>query len=75
MNDTQWRRLNRSYNVCRGVKNTAGYIDMLERSSVFTEGARLCGEDWIFQQDNVAIYIVRRSKDLFLSYSNTRILT
>ena len=38
---------------------------MLKRSSLFTEGARLCGEDWIFQQDNAAIHTTRRSKNIF----------
>ena len=35
--------------VVQGRQNAARYIGMLERSSLFTEGARLCGEDWIFQ--------------------------
>ena len=43
-----------------------GYFSMLERLSLFTEGARLCGEDWgFFQQENAAIHITRRSKDFF----------
>ena len=28
-------------------QNAAGYFDMFERSSLFTEGALLCGENYI----------------------------
>ena len=49
----------------QGRQNAAGCIGMLERSSFFSEGASLCGEDNIFLQDNAAIHTARRSKDLF----------
>ena len=51
--------------VVQGHQNAAGCIDMLERSSLFNEGARLCGEDWIFQQDIAAIQTARESMDFF----------
>ena len=51
--------------ILQGHLNAAGYIGMLERSSFFTEGARLCGEEWIFQLDNATIHTARRSKDFF----------
>ena len=38
---------------------------MLERSSLFTEEARLCGEDCFYQQDNATIHTARRLKDFF----------
>ena len=33
----------------QGRQDAAG---MFRLSSLLTEGARMCGEDWIFQQDN-----------------------
>ena len=48
----------------QGRQNAAVYIAMLERLSLFTEDARLREEDWIFQQDNIAIHTAPRSKDL-----------
>ena len=43
-----------------GTKNHTEYIGTLERPSLFTEGARLYGEDYIFQQNNDAIHTARR---------------
>ena len=51
--------------VVQGRQNAAGYIGILEPSSHVTKGARLCGEDWIFQQDHAAIHTAYRSKYLF----------
>lgn len=48
-----------------GRQTAAGYIAMFERASLLTEGNRLCGESWIFQQDNAAIHTARRIKDFF----------
>ena len=48
-----------------GALNATGYIGRLERSLFFTEGARLCGKNWIFQQDNGQIHTARNSKDFF----------
>ena len=53
--------------VVQLFQNAARY--MLERSSLFTEGSRLCGENWIFQQDNAAIHIARKSKDFIQAHS------
>ena len=43
----------------------SSYMDRLRKASLTTEGLRLWGENWIFQQDNVAIYNARRSKGFF----------
>ena len=51
--------------VVQGRQNAARYIGMLERSSLSTEEARLCGIDWVFQRDNAVILTARRSKDCF----------
>ena len=40
----------------QGRQNAAGYISMLERSSLFTERTRACGKKWILQQDYGAIH-------------------
>ena len=53
--------------VIQGRQTAAGYIGMLERASLLTEGPRLCGNDWIFQQDNAAIHNARRTKDFFMA--------
>ena len=49
--------------IVQGRQNATGYIGMLERYSLFTEGAPLFGEHWIYQEDNVAFHTARRSKD------------
>ena len=59
--------------VMQECKNAAGYIGMLERSLLFTEGARLCGEDWIFQQNNATIHTSCNSKD-FSQANHIRLL-
>ena len=46
--------------VVQGSQNATVYIGMLEQSLLFTEGARLCGEDWIFQQVNAANHTTHR---------------
>ena len=51
--------------VAQGRQDVAEYSGMLERSSLFTERARFCGEDLIFQQDNAAINTARRPKYFF----------
>uniref|UniRef100_A0A3B3UP82 Uncharacterized protein n=1 Tax=Poecilia latipinna TaxID=48699 RepID=A0A3B3UP82_9TELE len=40
--------------VVQGRQTAAGYVEMLQRASLMTEGPRLCGNDWVFQQDNAA---------------------
>ena len=39
---------------------------MLNDLSLAQEGRRLCGEEWIFQQDNAAIHNVSITKKYFL---------
>uniref|UniRef100_A0A3P8TGY3 Uncharacterized protein n=1 Tax=Amphiprion percula TaxID=161767 RepID=A0A3P8TGY3_AMPPE len=33
--------------------------EMLQRTSLMTEGPRLCGNSWVFQQDNTAVHNAR----------------
>uniref|UniRef100_A0A672P8D6 Tc1-like transposase DDE domain-containing protein n=1 Tax=Sinocyclocheilus grahami TaxID=75366 RepID=A0A672P8D6_SINGR len=40
--------------VVQGRQTAAGYVDMLQRASLLTD--RLCGNDWVFQQDNAAVH-------------------
>uniref|UniRef100_A0A669CI70 Transposase Tc1-like domain-containing protein n=1 Tax=Oreochromis niloticus TaxID=8128 RepID=A0A669CI70_ORENI len=40
----------------RGRQTAAGYVQMLQRASLVTEGPRLCGSDWVFQQDNAPVH-------------------
>ncbi len=38
--------------VAPGCQTAAGYVDMLQRAFLLTEGPCLCGTDRVFQQDN-----------------------
>lgn len=49
--------------VVQGRQTATGYVDMLQRASLLTEG--LCGNDWVFQQDNATIHNARLTKDFF----------
>lgn len=49
----------------RGRQTAAGYVQMLQRASLVTEGPRLCGSDWVFQQDNAPVHNARRTRDFF----------
>uniref|UniRef100_A0AAZ1X6V0 Tc1-like transposase DDE domain-containing protein n=1 Tax=Oreochromis aureus TaxID=47969 RepID=A0AAZ1X6V0_OREAU len=40
----------------QGHQTAAGYVQMLQRASLMTEGPRLCGNDWVFQQDNATVH-------------------
>uniref|UniRef100_A0A8C1MX09 Tc1-like transposase DDE domain-containing protein n=1 Tax=Cyprinus carpio TaxID=7962 RepID=A0A8C1MX09_CYPCA len=51
--------------VVQGRQTATGYVDLLQRASLLTEGPRLCGNDWVFQQDNAAIHNARLTKDFF----------
>lgn len=51
--------------VVQGRQTAAGYVEMLQRASLMTEGPRLCGDDWVFQQDNAAIHNARLTKEFF----------
>uniref|UniRef100_A0A672YXQ5 Tc1-like transposase DDE domain-containing protein n=1 Tax=Sphaeramia orbicularis TaxID=375764 RepID=A0A672YXQ5_9TELE len=51
--------------VVQGRQMAAGYVQMLQRVSLMTEGPRLCGNSWAFQQDNAAVHNARLTKDFF----------
>uniref|UniRef100_A0A3B3XGH3 SRCR domain-containing protein n=1 Tax=Poecilia mexicana TaxID=48701 RepID=A0A3B3XGH3_9TELE len=53
--------------VVQGRHTAAGYVEMLQRASLMTEGPRLCGNDWVFQQDNAAVHNVCLTKDVCAS--------
>uniref|UniRef100_A0A3Q2CY20 Transposase IS30-like HTH domain-containing protein n=1 Tax=Cyprinodon variegatus TaxID=28743 RepID=A0A3Q2CY20_CYPVA len=49
--------------VVQGHQTADGYVEMLQRASLMTEGPRLCGKDWVFQQGNVAVHNARLTKE------------
>uniref|UniRef100_A0A3Q2VB34 Tc1-like transposase DDE domain-containing protein n=1 Tax=Haplochromis burtoni TaxID=8153 RepID=A0A3Q2VB34_HAPBU len=49
----------------QGRQMSAGYVQMLQRASLMTEGPRPCGNDWAFQQDNATVRKARRTMDFF----------
>uniref|UniRef100_A0A3B3UTQ9 Transposase Tc1-like domain-containing protein n=1 Tax=Poecilia latipinna TaxID=48699 RepID=A0A3B3UTQ9_9TELE len=51
--------------VMQGRQTAAGYVEMLQRASLITEGPRLCGNDWVFQQDNAAVHNACLTKEFF----------
>uniref|UniRef100_A0A3Q2ZQM3 Tc1-like transposase DDE domain-containing protein n=1 Tax=Kryptolebias marmoratus TaxID=37003 RepID=A0A3Q2ZQM3_KRYMA len=51
--------------VVQELQTAAGYVEMLQQASLMTEGPRLCGNDWVFQQDNAAVHNARLAKDYF----------
>ena len=51
--------------VVQGHQTAAGYVEMLQQASLMTEGPRLCGNDWGFQQDNAPIHNARLTKTFF----------
>ena len=53
--------------VVKGRQTSLKYISMLENASIRTEGPRLCGRNWIFQQDNAAIHTSRQAREYFSS--------
>ncbi|MCI4388749.1 hypothetical protein PGIGA_G00089470 [Pangasianodon gigas] len=59
--------------VVQGRQTAAGYVDMLQQASLLTEGPRLCGKDWVFQQDNAEVHNARLMKDFF-QYNNVALL-
>uniref|UniRef100_A0A3P9BZJ1 Tc1-like transposase DDE domain-containing protein n=1 Tax=Maylandia zebra TaxID=106582 RepID=A0A3P9BZJ1_9CICH len=46
-------------------QTAAGYIQMLQRASLMTEGPNLCGNNWVFQQDNATVHNAFRTRDFF----------
>uniref|UniRef100_A0A671VL47 Tc1-like transposase DDE domain-containing protein n=1 Tax=Sparus aurata TaxID=8175 RepID=A0A671VL47_SPAAU len=59
--------------VVQGHQTAAGYVEMLQRASFMTEGPRLCGNDWVFQQDNAAVHNAHLTKD-FIQRNNVTLL-
>ncbi|CAJ1077705.1 unnamed protein product [Xyrichtys novacula] len=57
--------------VVQGRQTAAGYVEMLQQASLTTEGPRLCGNDWVFQQDNATIHNVRLTKNFLQENSIT----
>uniref|UniRef100_A0A3P9Q560 Tc1-like transposase DDE domain-containing protein n=1 Tax=Poecilia reticulata TaxID=8081 RepID=A0A3P9Q560_POERE len=51
--------------VVQGRQTAAGYVEMLQRASLMTEGPRLCDNDWVFQQDHAAVHNARLTKEFF----------
>uniref|UniRef100_A0A3P8UEM3 Tc1-like transposase DDE domain-containing protein n=1 Tax=Amphiprion percula TaxID=161767 RepID=A0A3P8UEM3_AMPPE len=51
--------------VVQGCQTVAGYVLMLQRASLMIEGPRLCGNSWVFQQDNAAVHNACLTKDFF----------
>lgn len=51
--------------VVQGRQMAAGYVEMLQRASLLTEVPRLCGNDCVFQQDNVAVHNAHLTKGFF----------
>ncbi|GLD57284.1 mitochondrial ubiquitin ligase activator of nfkb 1-A isoform X1 [Lates japonicus] len=51
--------------VVQGRQTTTGYVEMLHWSSLLTEGPLLCGDDWVFQQDNTAVHNARLMRNFF----------
>ncbi|RXN06888.1 Transposable element Tc3 transposase [Labeo rohita] len=49
--------------VVQGRQTATGYVDMLQWASFLTEGPRLCGNDWVFQQDNAAVHNAHLTKE------------
>lgn len=59
--------------IVHGRQTAADYITMLQNANLVTEGQRLCGDGWVFQQDNAAIHTARRTMS-FLEESGVRVL-
>uniref|UniRef100_A0A669D7Y0 Tc1-like transposase DDE domain-containing protein n=1 Tax=Oreochromis niloticus TaxID=8128 RepID=A0A669D7Y0_ORENI len=49
----------------QGCQTAAGYVQMLQRASLMTGGRRLCGNNWVFQQDNAKVHNAGRTRDFF----------
>ena len=45
--------------VVQRRQTAVGYVNMLQNTSMMTEGPRLCGDGWLFQQDSAAIHRAR----------------
>lgn len=51
--------------VVQGQQTAAGCEDMLQWTSLMTEGPRLCADDCVFHRDNGAVHHARLTQDLF----------
>ena len=45
--------------------NAARYVQILDEACLFEEGSRLCGQDFVFQQDNAPIHTARATTEYF----------
>ena len=45
--------------------NADRYVQMLDDVNLHEEGVRICGENFIFQQDNASVHCAKTSKDYF----------
>ena len=61
---------NLNYNLSLVDKKAADYVKMLNDLSLAQEGRRLCGKEWIFQQDNTAIHNASITKKYLLEQKN-----
>ena len=48
-----------------GKFNAARHVQMLDEVCLFEEGSRLCGQDFVFQQDNAPIHTARATTEYF----------
>uniref|UniRef100_A0A3B4F7I2 Tc1-like transposase DDE domain-containing protein n=1 Tax=Pundamilia nyererei TaxID=303518 RepID=A0A3B4F7I2_9CICH len=46
-------------------QTAVGHVQMLQRASLMAESPCLCGNDWVFQQDNATIHNAHRTRDFF----------
>jgi len=51
--------------VVKGRMNASGYVNMLQNASLKDEGIRLCGVNWVYQQDNAPIHTARSTRKFF----------
>uniref|UniRef100_A0A668VX69 Tc1-like transposase DDE domain-containing protein n=1 Tax=Oreochromis aureus TaxID=47969 RepID=A0A668VX69_OREAU len=47
----------------QGCQTATGYVQILQ--SIPHEGPRLCGNDWVFQQDNATVHNACSTRDFF----------
>ena len=51
--------------IMNGKFNAAQYVQMVDEACLFEEGSRLCGQDFVFQQDNALIHTARATTEYF----------